>query len=314
MSDEVREKRRKCITGTDLGAILGFDPRKQLIDVWIEKVKGKDVNRDINDRMRAGLYLEQGAAEWYTDVTGIELKKVDFVQNGIFGGSPDRVPVDSKYDDLVIEIKIVSRDQWMHWGEDGTDQVPMQYLLQCAWYMMLLDRPRCDLAAIIGGNDFRVYHLQRNMDLETKMIAAANKFWQKFIIEGQQPPVSASESYKNYLQQEYSTVKGDFLPATDEVYNQALEVQELELQIEALEERVGKIKNGFRYIIGSNAGIKGDGISIPWAYVKGREKTDWDAIKQELAIPDEVIARHTSRGDGGRRLSIKITKEIKNVE
>ena len=48
--------------------------------------------------------------------------------------------------------------------------------------MALCDLPRADLAVLIGNNDFRVYHLRRDLELEELIIDRANTFWHGHVI------------------------------------------------------------------------------------------------------------------------------------
>ena len=68
------------------------------------------------------------------------------------------------------------------WGEEGTDQVPAAYLVQCATYMALTGCQRWDLAVLIGNQELRVYHLRRDAELEAEIIARATEWWNKYVV------------------------------------------------------------------------------------------------------------------------------------
>jgi predicted phage-related endonuclease len=73
------------------------------------------------------------------------------------------------------------------WGEQGTDQVPESYLIQCAYYASICDVPKVDIAVLIGGQDFRIYTYNRDKNLEEKLIKIACNFWHNHI-EKRIPP------------------------------------------------------------------------------------------------------------------------------
>lgn len=302
MPDHIKELRRQCLTGTDMAAISGYDPWRTLVDVWMEKKKKIEVN-SFNERMEAGLRAEEMISEWYTDVTGIELVKTNFIQNGIYGGSPDRISRDNT---RIIELKTAGVDKYHLWGDEGTDQVPMNYLIQTVWYMLLTETAKADIAVLIGGNDFRIYTIQKNEALEAKLKKLADRFWEKYVLGREIPPLTGSENVKAYLQESYKKGNGNVLEATPDIREKAEKLVALEEQIAELEEQAKTIRNQFRFIIGENEGIKGENLWIPWSTVKGAEYVEWEAVKEELNISEEVIKNHTKRKPDHRRLQVKV--------
>jgi hypothetical protein len=74
------------------------------------------------------------------------------------------------------------------WGDAGTDQVPEHYLIQCQHGMMVTGLPVCDLAVLIGGQDFRLYIIPADAGLQAAMLDALTEFW-AHVTKGTRPPL-----------------------------------------------------------------------------------------------------------------------------
>jgi len=64
------------------------------------------------------------------------------------------------------------------WGEDGSDTIPMQYLVQVAHYCATLNADCAYIAVLIGGNQYREFKYTRDLQLEATPNDAAKKFWE----------------------------------------------------------------------------------------------------------------------------------------
>ncbi len=69
--------RRRGITGTDVAAILGLNPWRNALDVYLEKM-GQGEAVQANEAMWWGTYLEEGIARRYAELTN--LRKGDLLR------------------------------------------------------------------------------------------------------------------------------------------------------------------------------------------------------------------------------------------
>lgn len=92
----------------------------------------------------------------------------------------------------VLECKTTNAYSLNEWGQEGTDEIPMAYLLQIAHYTLVCDVCIVDLAVLIGGQHFRIYSYHRNKKLEEKLIGIEYDFWHNHVLK-KEPPV-----VKNY--------------------------------------------------------------------------------------------------------------------
>src|SRR5690606_34047675 len=71
--DEWLLERRKYIGASDMPAVLGVDPFRCALDVYLEK-RGMSPERDQTSAMEAGLALEVAVLEWYGKRYGVQVE------------------------------------------------------------------------------------------------------------------------------------------------------------------------------------------------------------------------------------------------
>jgi putative phage-type endonuclease len=187
--------------GTDIGAILGLSPYKTPLELWSELVSGEEApNRDLI-HLRFGQHAESFIASEYERATDhFTVKHAPTLFHKQFGfmfGHVDRFVVEIPDTPAVVdgcitagkllECKTSSAFSKNDWGEPGTDQVPPPYLVQCAWYMAITECQSADLAVLIGNSDFRVYTIERDLELEGLILSHAQHFWSEHVLS-QVPP------------------------------------------------------------------------------------------------------------------------------
>ena len=78
-----------------------------------------------------------------------------------------------------LECKTADKFTAGKWGEQGTDEIPDFYRTQCEHYMIATEYPEWDVAVLIGGNEYRDYHVERDQELSEMIIEAEAKFWER---------------------------------------------------------------------------------------------------------------------------------------
>lgn len=78
-------------------------------------------------------------------------------------------------------------------GDDGTDEVPVHYACQVMHALDVMGLERATLAVLIGGSDYREYHLTFDEAEAAILRDAAATFWQS-IADGIMPAVDAADS------------------------------------------------------------------------------------------------------------------------
>jgi predicted phage-related endonuclease len=88
----------------------------------------------------------------------------------------------------VVECKAVNPYHLDDWGEPGTDQVPDHYLLQTQHQLAVTGRATAYLAMLIGGENFRVYVIERNDQAIESLLAIEADFWQRVLLRDPPEP------------------------------------------------------------------------------------------------------------------------------
>jgi predicted phage-related endonuclease len=214
MEDTFAEDRRAGLGGSDFPKLMipGYK-YGGAYDVYLDKIEGSTFTG--NNATRRGHYMEPCVAQWYSDTTGrilhhvspeadpgLKLARVgkewtlvhpefDFIR-----GTPDYLTDDP---DLGYEGKTANErqldmvDQFGDplWGHDGSDIVPLPYLIQCQEYMGLTGRRRWDLGCFFVGNkdEFRLYHLTFDPEFYAQLVETGVAFWNDHIIPRVPPPI-----------------------------------------------------------------------------------------------------------------------------
>lgn len=314
--------RRKGITGTDIAAILGVSPWRTALDVYLEK-RGEAAPVPVTEAMWWGTYLEQGIARRYAEL--LQVGRSD-VRRGaaiarcfparrarVFGSGagahvlvrhPQHACLLGTFDALVpalgrgAEFKAVSDSAADEWGDQGTDQIPAHYLVQCAAYMAIAEQPRWDVAAIIGAGarvsgTLALYQVERNAALEAEITDAAVRFWRGHVLAGVPPAVDGSESWRRYLATRYQRGTGIVLRATPQVTALAARYREAQTRRQAAERDELLIRNQLAAVLRSADRARGPFGSIGWVRPGPKSVTDWETLARSLHPAPAVLARYT---------------------
>jgi len=296
--------RTQSIGGSDVGAILGLSKFRSPLEVWMEKT-GKEVATKDSLQLRFGSFAESFIADEYARTTGYQLLHDESAhihpQYSYFSAHVDRfVFGESKLPIKILECKTANAYAKSEWGEVGSDEVPMNYLCQCAWYLAITGIEQADLAVLFGNSDFRIYAIERDKDLEELIIQKADYFWYEYVLKDIPPP-PASEADCQLL---FSKGNHELRVEADlEIYELSKKLHVLNSQITQYEDQVSTIKQSLMYTMGDAESLYYQGnLLATWKAPKPSYRLDGKRIEQEL--PD-VYERYRIPVQNSRRLVIK---------
>lgn len=236
------KERKTYIGGSDLGSILGVNHFRTELDVYFEKVAEEVVEESTSEAAYWGNVLEEVVANEYAKRTGFKVAKpvglIRHKQYPFIACNLDYWAVDSEDKSYILECKTANQNKASEWGHEGTDQIPQAYLYQVAYYAAITGAEKVDIAVLIGGQDFRIYCYNKDLELEAKLLRVAKKFWQQHVEVGVPPkPRNEQDAAKLYPKANGLEVRAD---AT--VLSKVEELQDLKAREKSLAEEITELQ------------------------------------------------------------------------
>jgi len=181
-SDGWHAARRGRINGSEIAAVMGVSPFESAFSLWHRKAGTiGDITPD--PVMYWGTQLEPVIrAEWnkrHPELAVAETGQWAHRDRNWQGGSPDGLG-----NGRLWEAKTARYDE--HWGEEGTDQIPVYYRAQTLWYLDVFGFEVCDVSVLIAGSDYREYRVTYAAAEVAQMREAARAFLDT--LDARQPP------------------------------------------------------------------------------------------------------------------------------
>lgn len=206
--------RQTGIGGSDVAAILGISKYKTPYDLYLDKIGEPDLSSEpTGEAAHWGTIMEDVVANEYSKRNDVKIQRFNYVirsEKYPFAiANIDRAVINSEISgrvmmkdgklttDKILEIKTASEYLKGEWGFDGSDEIPEYYTTQCQWYMGITGVPQCDLAVLIGGNQYKQYTINFDQELFDMMIEAAADFWNNHILAGVPPEPTSLKNAKH---------------------------------------------------------------------------------------------------------------------
>ncbi len=178
----------KRIGGSRAAACLGQSKWATPLDVFFECTEGTvgPISQDdLTADQERGIMLEPALLTWASKKLGIEFKKPEFSlvsrEHSFAAVSPDGLGADG-----VSYLELKAPRTHDGWGDEGTDQVPGEYLLQVVHGLFVTDRKVAYIGALIGGT-LKIFKHERDLELEKQVLDGERKFWENHVLAGVRP-------------------------------------------------------------------------------------------------------------------------------
>lgn len=306
--DMSREKwlsvRGNGIGSSDAAVAVGISPFKSPLELWLEKT-GRQAAPDLsaNDAVFWGTTLEHIIATVYAERTGAKVRKVNAVLQHpeylFMLANLDRLVLHPTDGSGILEVKTAGHHSAQFWDEGVPDSYQCQVLHQLA----VTGKEWCDVAVLIGGQDFRVYRIVRDDAKISDLISREEKFWQ-CVVQDIQPPVDGSESSGRALSSMYPTDKGEVLDCTEDTGMNKLfsDYWACRQQREEAEEKENLHKQQLQERLGCAKGAVLSFGKISWRKVKDSTDTDFKKLAEEN---HELVSRYKVLKPGYRRFVVQ---------
>lgn len=266
LNPEQVARRLLGIGSSDSAAAIGLNPYYTSVELWQEK-RGELPPFIGNEATKWGKLLEPAVRQEFAEQTGRVVRL-----------PPDTL-VHPKHSWLVCHPDGVTDDGRLYegktarypdgWGDPGTDQVPEHYIIQCQHGMMVTGLLVCDLAVLIGGQDFRLYHIPADVGLQAAMLDALTEFW-THVTKGTRPPLDLkAPGAIAVLKRLYPGTNGQVVKATPEVEKWRVKLETAKLQGKTAKEVEDEAKAALLDFMGEASVLKfGDGRGFRRAKVE----------------------------------------------
>lgn len=309
-------RRKQGIGASEVGAILGLSKYRTALDVYMDKLGLTEPSED-SEAAEWGHRLEPVIADKYAlAYPGTVLVASDTVghqEHPWALATPDRL-VYQNGDKWLLEIKTREAHTAGEFGEPGTDEVPHEVAVQCQWQMFVTGLGRCDVALLVNGRRFTVYHLTSDAEIQQTLFATVERFWRDHVLAQEPPSVVAQDNPT--LAKLFPKQTGTMLDGTLDDLALVKDIADLKSEAKALDLNINEREAQVKLRIGLAEGLTfPNGSKATWKANKDSEVTDWKAIAAEYlrqmdgTEQSATLAAHTTTKPGARVLRISVKED-----
>lgn len=225
-------------------------------------------------------------------------------------GHPDRLLYDARSGALVegLEIKTSNWSNVRLWGEEGTDAVPTNYLIQCQWYAGLAQLPVWRVAVAflddLGSlRQYKEYKINADAELFATLVERAVDFWERFVVPGVAPEIdTVDETTARWVAQKFARNVEPMAEASPEEERVMAAYIAKKEALEAAQKELEQVEVELKLAIGDRDGLASQTFGkVTWKRSKDSQRVDYKGVCEELDVLPEVLARHTKTVEGSRR-------------
>lgn len=303
-------KRKQGIGGSDIGVLLGINPFRTRMELWLDK-KSSDVKSEsgqVNASMQRGNDLEAYVALLFERETG---HKVYVASEDVYVHPEKdflRASVDRFYthsdtgEECILECKTTSK-------MITEDNIPVYWYAQLQWYLGILGRKRGVLAWLNPFYEFRTFEVEFDPVAYAAAVEEAEKFWQLNVLADVPPEPETIDDVRSLYQPK--DISGA-LVATVDLLQMVKDHADIKASISALEAQAKQLEDGIGIAMGDKEELVfGEDTLVTFKFSKAPEKFNTKAFKQ--AHPD-LHKQFVTLGSPGRRLLNKLVKSAKAEE
>ncbi|MDB8804407.1 MULTISPECIES: YqaJ viral recombinase family nuclease [unclassified Romboutsia] len=221
------KERGKGIGGSDASSVVGLNPYKSSVSVYLEKLSyiknninntdDKTINSILNKNTQ---HIEDTIYTNYKIELGNKLK--DFVAKEFALKTNKKVRningilKNDKYPFAIANIDraIVGEKAFLECKVSGSyfkgewkNGVPINYKVQCYHYMAVTGATHCYVAALIGNEDLVIHKIDRDEEIIEDIMKLEKMFWEKCVLGDNIPIPDGSDDYSKVLKNLYKESK-----------------------------------------------------------------------------------------------------------
>ena len=271
--------RKHGLGSSEIAAVCGVNPFRKPIDVFLEKT-GRAEPFEETPQTKLGQRLERQIAEIYAEERGCDLTPGATVigREPWMIATPDFLvgPVAER---RVLECKNVGYRVAHHWPEG---EMPEYVRIQNLWQQEVVGVHAGDVAALIGGRDFRIVDSPYDKDIVESLVEIGGAFWHDHVLKDIAPAVDGSDSWAAYIKARWPSDMTPPIEAGPDADEFARRLGIARAEMKWAEEERAEVENELKVLIGEAAGMRSElGWSISWRHSKSGG-TDWKGVVESI--------------------------------
>jgi putative phage-type endonuclease len=290
-SPEWNAKRKTYLGGSDAAAILGVSPYATPVELWLEKT-GQAAPKPfdpVRERIFArGKKLEPVVLDMVLDKLREQGHDVELLATNKRYTDPDYPFLSCEIDfELMLDgehingdCKTVTGFARRKWGEEDSEEVPIEYAAQFMHGLGITRRRKTLVAALIGLDDVAIYWTIADDETIEAMREKSITFWNDHVLAGVAPDTFTFDDVKLL----FPVDNGLSIAASPEIAQKVVELEGIKYKIKTLEEREELLKHEIADFINPFSVLLFDGKEIcSW---KGQNDTRLDMEKFKDEQPE----------------------------
>lgn len=235
------ENRRRYLGGTDMSAILGYNPYKTAYECWIEKTGRPVEPQQESDILIFGHLLEPVIAnEWLRRNKDWQIvSENEFTEDPEFdflAANTDRIIKNINTGELaVLECKTVASSAFKHWKLG----VPLTYYTQGQHYLGVKGFDRVIFAMLVmDSRELTTFEVGRDETFINEIRDFAVKFWDENVTKDIAPDKTAYDWAQFRSKEETVIASPEDIKLFEEIKALDKQMKELKAQIDAKKEAI----------------------------------------------------------------------------
>lgn len=310
--------RSQAIWSTESAAALGLSKYGTPISVWMEKTnqqlasandedgdETEDGDENNAEAKAMGLLLQPIIAKLYSQRTGEPLDDLE----GLTMVSKDHPFLASHYDyrlshnrRRLVECKSLHNIRRREFGEEGSDDVPMDILVQCLHEAYCHgDVDAVDVPVLFGGQKLEIFTVPITAGATDMLVSNLSTFWHEHVVK-REPPAPQSDAEAKAL---WFRDNGREVIATEDVERACAQLAQIKAQLKQGEEVKDALTVQIKSALGEAALLRSRDLSRVLATWKSaKDGLHFDKKRFAEENPD-LYARYCSMVPGSRRFLLK---------
>lgn len=190
ITEAQRKERQNGIGGSDMPIIMGLSNYKTPYQLYLEKTGQSESTDETTELQYWGIQLENVVRKEFAKRHNITVETPETITHPDYsflrGNMDGYIPAWN----AILEVKCTAGWMAHEWGEEGTDVIPMPYLVQVAHYCAVANADCAYIAVLIGGNKYREFKYTRDRELEAMLIKEGIAFWNCVINKTPPAPIN----------------------------------------------------------------------------------------------------------------------------